>query len=112
VRPEGRPGPDRLGHARELDRAEFLDLDAAERQVVRAGADQDLARLGDLLEARREVDRLAGGEGRVASAGDDLARLEADARLELELADGVEDSQRGSDRALGVVLVRLRDAEG
>ena len=89
-----------------------LDLDAAEREPVRAGADQDLARLRGLLEAGGDVDGLAGGEGRVGVVGDDLARLDADPRLEAELVDGVEDRERRADRALGVVLVRRGNAEG
>ena len=79
---------------------------------MRGRADQDLARLGDLLEARGEVDGLTGGERRVARAGHDLAGLDADPRLELELVDRLEDRERGPHGALGVVLVRLRDAEG
>ena len=65
-----------------------------------------------LLQARRDVDGLAGGEGRVAVVGDDLAGLDADAGLELELVHRVEDRERRAHGALGVVLVRLRDPEG
>ena len=65
-----------------------------------------------LLQARRDVDGLAGGEGRVALVGDDLARLDADPGLEPEAVHRVEDRGGGADGALGVVLVRLRDAEG
>ena len=64
-----------------------------------------------LLEPRRDVDRLAGREGRVGLVGDDLARLDADPRLEPELVHRVEDRRGGADGALGVVLVRLRDPE-
>ena len=64
-----------------------------------------------LLEARGDVDRLAGREGRLGLVRDDLAGLDADARLQLELADGVEDREPGAHGALGVVLVRLRNAE-
>ena len=39
------PGPDRLGDASGLDRPLVLDLEAAERQPVGAGADQDRVRL-------------------------------------------------------------------
>ncbi len=97
--------------APDLDGADVVDLDAPERQPVHAGADQDLSRVGHLLEARGEIDRLAGGERGVAGAGDDLPRLDPDARLKLEVLDRVEDLQRGADGALGVVLVRRRDAE-
>ena len=56
--------------------------------------------------------RFAGRERGVAGAGDDLAGLDADPRLELELVDAVEDLERSADGALRVVLVRLRNAEG
>ena len=112
VRRERGPGPDRLLAAANVDRADVVDVDPPDREAVRGRADQDLARLGDLLQAGREVDRLAGGEGRVAGVGHDLAGLDADPRLELELVDRVEDPERSPHGALGVVLVRLRDAEG
>ncbi len=79
---------------------------------MRRRAHQDLPRLGVLLKARGEVDRLARCEGRVADVGDDLARLDADPGLELEVAHGLDDPERSPNGALGVVLVRLRDAEG
>ena len=41
----------------------------------------------------------------------DLARLDPDPRLQAEVADGVEDRERGPDGARGVVLVRPRDPE-
>ena len=63
------------------------------------------------LEARGEIDGLAGREGRVAVVGDDLAGLDADAGLEAELPDAVERRDRRADGALGVVLVRERHAE-
>ena len=69
-------------------------------------ADEDLARRRSLLEARGDIHGLARGEGRVGLVDDHLARLDADARLETELADVIEDPQPGPDRALGVVLVR------
>ncbi len=103
-----------IGSARplQLDRADVLDLDPPEREPVCGRTDQQLARLGGLLQPRGDVDGLAGGEGRVAVVRDDLARLDPDPRLELELVHAVQDGQRGADRALGVVLVRLRDPEG
>jgi hypothetical protein len=103
-----RPRPDGLGLAAELDRPHFLDFDATERQPVRPGADEDLARLGGLLEARRDVHGLAGGEGGVGGLGDHLAGLDADPRRQV---DRLQDSQRRLHGALRVVLVRLRHAE-
>ena len=80
-------------------------------RLKRGGADQDVAGLGRLLQPRGEVHRLAGREGRVARLGDDLARLDADPRLEPEIVDRAEDRERGAHRPLGVVLVRLRNPE-
>ena len=51
-------------------------------------------------------------EGRVDVLDDELARLDARCGLEAELAHRVEHRERGAHRALGVVLVRLRHAEG
>ena len=82
-----------------------------ERQPARKRADQDLARLGDLLEPRSDVDCLAGCERRVGLVRHDFPRFDPDPRLEAETVDGVEDRQRGADRALGVVLVRCRNPE-
>ena len=90
----------------------ILDLDTPDREPVRAGPEQDLARLGRLLEPRGDVDGLAGREGRLGVVDDDLAGLDADPRLEAELVDGVEDRDRCAHGSLGVVLVRLRDPEG
>ena len=42
---------------------------------------------------------------------DDLTGLDADPSLEPELGNRVDDRERSADRALGVVLVRLRDPE-
>ena len=79
---------------------------------MRARAEQQLAGLRNLLEPSGERDGLAGGERGVAVLGDDLTRLDADPRLQLELFHGVEDPEARAHRALGVVLVRLRDPEG
>ena len=106
------PGELRLGEALQVDRADLLGLDDAGRQPSGEGPDDDLAGRGGLLEPGGDVDRLAGGEGRVRLVGDDLARLDADPRLEPELVHRVENRGGGADRALGVVLVRLRDPEG
>ncbi len=79
---------------------------------MRARAEQQLARLGRLLEPRGQRDGLAGGERRLSVLGDDLAGLDADPRLELQLVDCLEDREPRANRALGVVLVGLRDPEG
>ena len=109
---DGPPGPQRLIEPLQLDRAELLDLDPPQREPVRARSEHELARLCRLLEARSQRHGLTGREGRLGIVGDDLARLDADARLEPELLDCIEDRKPRADSALGVVLVRLRDPEG
>ena len=106
--------PDRSGSATsaQLARAGGLELD---RGRARAGSAPGPTRISSgrrqLLEPRRDVDGLAGREGRLGVVGDDLAGLDADPRLEAEVPDRVQDRERGAQRALGVVLVRARDAE-
>jgi hypothetical protein len=58
------PGPDRLGTTLDLDGPLVLDLEAAEREPLRARADEDAVGRRGLLEARRDVHGLAGGERR------------------------------------------------
>ena len=92
-------------------------------EAVRRVSDQDLARLGRLLKARRDVDRVAGHETLVEPglAGDDLPGVDADPRRECH-ADGAQEvvvqaRQRDAhlrsraDRTERVVLVDLRDTE-
>ena len=81
--------------------------------------------LGVLLQACRDVDRVAADHQLPASsgvpAGDDLARVDADPEADLravpaldalrEGAEAVAHGERSPNGALGVVLVRLRDAE-
>ena len=109
--PSDAPGLHRL-EAAQLERPDGLRLDAARGEAKHGRADQDVARLGRLLQPRREVHRLAGRERRVARLGDDLAGLDADPRLEPEVVDGAQDRERSAHRPLRVVLVRLRDPEG
>ena len=82
-------------------------------QAARDRADQDLARAPPACWSRAATltaSRSTNVDSRLVD--DDLARLDADARLQAELVHLVEDRERRPDRALGVVLVRLRDAEG
>ena len=74
-------------------------------------SEHDLARLRRLLEARRRVDRETGGERRLGLIREDLARLDSDPDLEAELADALDDPERGADGALRVVLVGERNPE-
>ena len=112
VRTGGSPGPDLPVEAFQVDGADVLDLDPPESQAVRGRPDQELPRLGGLLESRRQRDCLTGGEGRLAVVRDDLPGLDPGPGLELELVDRVHDREPRAHGALGVVLVGLRDAEG
>src|SRR6185295_12028948 len=91
------------GKALEKPLAEGLRHDPA-RETTRSRAHEDLARLGGLLEACRDIERLAGCEGRVALVDDDLPCLDPDADGELAVPR-LDDRNRGTHRALGVVLV-------
>jgi hypothetical protein len=102
-----------------------LDLDPLACGEAKSGdraqgpfADQDRARIGLLLQARRDVDRIAGDEKIAAIArarGDDLAGVHADAQFErrsIRVArDRIAQAERRGERTLGVVAVRLRHAE-
>ena len=106
------PGGDGLDASPDVDRIDFLDLDAVERKAAGSGADQDLARRRRLLQPSGQVDGLAGCEGRVGGLHDHLAGFDADARLQLELLDAFQDPDAGAHRPLRVVLVGLCHAEG
>ena len=96
----------------ELEKTALLGVHDCQRQPARERADQDLPRLGGLLEACREVDSLARRERRVGFVSHDLPRFDADACLETETVDGVHDRYRSADGALRVVLMRGRNPEG
>ena len=87
-----------------------LGDDPVGRQPERGRADQDLAGLGDLLESRGDVERLARRERRVPVLDDDLARFDPDPHRQLAVSR-LDDPHRCPDGALGIVLVRDRDAE-
>ena len=105
------PGPNRILTSANVHWADLFDFDPAKSESVGRRAYEDLSRVSVLLKARREVDCLARCECRIARVGHDLARLDADPRLELEVVDRVDDPERCLHGALRVVLVRLRDAE-
>src|SRR5262249_57662881 len=107
---DGREGADRPAEAAQVERADVLGLDASVGEAVRRLADQDLARPGRLLQTGGHIDGLAGREGRVGLVDDDLARLDADARLDAGLLGALDDAERRADAALRLVLVRLRAA--
>ena len=114
---------DRLALALDLERPERLERRGVVDQATRERADDDLVRLGGLLELRGDADRLAGDQTlpRVRRRRDDLARLHADPDLEpdavllrellVERRDPDADVERGAGGSKRVVLVRDRDAE-
>ena len=100
----------RLGLSFQVERFDLLDL--RRRADERAGRrpDEHLARRSRLLEPCGHVHRVAGDE-RAALARQDLARVHADPRLQLELRQRVAHLRRGAQRTQRVVLVRDRHAE-
>ncbi|MCZ7587983.1 MAG: hypothetical protein M5U27_03805 [Gaiella sp.] len=74
-------------------------------QPLRVVSQEDLARAGGLLEPGRDVHRVARHE-RVSLAGDDRARVHADARIQAELLHDVAQLHRRPRRAQRVVLAR------
>ena len=83
---------------------------AAARELHGLRADVHLVRRRRLLEPRRDVHGVAGDET-LARARDDLAGVDADARLHAERRQRVAHLVRGSQRAQRVVLVQHRHAE-
>ena len=103
-------GRDRLGLALQLERLDRLDLDCVAGERERRRSDQHLARLGRLLQPRRDVDRVAGRQP-LLGAGHDLARHHADPPLQPELGQRVAHLDRRPQSAQRVVLVQHRHAE-
>ena len=111
---------DRLGAALEREDAEGLERHELAHQAPRRLADQHVAVVRLLLQARGDVQRIADA-GRVVVADDDLAGVDRDAQpdvaddralLARELAERVLDADRGAHGADGVVLGHARHAEG
>ena len=90
-------GRNRVGLALQGQRLDRLDQNGILGQLQRLLADQDLPRLGGLLEPRGDVDRVAGGEA-LRRAGDDLAGCHADASLETELRECLAHLDRSPQR--------------
>ena len=103
LRADHAPDVDARRKAFELPLAERLG-DDARREPRSRRPDQDLAGIGGLLQARGDVDRLPGGERRVAVLDHDLTGLDPDPDGKLAVAR-LDDRHRGADRALRVVLV-------
>jgi hypothetical protein len=103
-------GLHRLALALQLERLGRLRADLIADQPLRGRADQDLVRVGGLLQPRGDVYRVPGDQ-RLARAGDHLAGVHADADLQSEHADGLPHLDRGAYRPERVILVDLRQAE-
>ena len=110
--------------ALELQRLDGLDLHRIAHQAIGRVAEVDLVRRRGLLEPRRDVHGIAGGEllvRRRVIVGDDLAGVDAGAHRQLDavmrrelLVDGVQRRLHARGRAhgaQGVVLVLHRQAE-
>ncbi len=75
-------GLDGLGLPLERERLDGLDADGVADEQPRLGADEHLAGCRGLLEARGDVDGVAGDERLALAADDDFAGVDADPRLE------------------------------
>ena len=117
------PGPDWLGEALEMLRAEVGQLEQLAYEPPRPLADDDAAGLGDHLQAGREVGRLADHglllRGAVADqlTYHDRARGDADpgcqrfARRRFQVHQRIADREPGAHGTLRLVLVGPRPAE-
>lgn len=101
-------------HGRRLplqsQRLELLVPDRFSDQNVRSLAEQDLSLVRRLLQARGDVDGVAGDE-RLARAGDDLPGVDTDPNSETERSDSLSYLVRSPHGAQGIVLVGPRDPE-
>ena len=120
TRPQGREGTYRPGDALEVLCPEVLKLEEITEQPSRALGNDHHVRLGNPLQARREVRRLADDAALLRFprtdqvADDDQAGRDADTCLQgnarLQRGDCRDHFQPRPHRPLGVVLVRLRDS--
>ena len=124
ARPQHAPGRHRRGETLELARAELGEVEQAGDEPPRAGADHHGPGLGQRLQPGREVGRLAdrvalarptltaaGVANHHRAGGDADPGPERGAARRREPGDRPDELEPGADRALGVVLVRLRVAE-
>ena len=104
----------KCAHGRRLplqfERLDGVGVDRVADQRERVVSDEDLARGRRLLQARGDVDRVAGCKALVRSRHD-LASVDADPRLHAELRQGSAHLVGGADGSQRVVLVDVRDAE-
>ena len=103
-------GGDRLALALQLEQPGLADLDRSRDERERVRTDQHLARLGRLLQPRRDVHRVPGSKP-LLGAGQHLARVHADPALDPELRERIPHLHRRPARTQRVVLVRNRHAE-
>src|ERR1700738_3421097 len=120
---DGTPSALRFTETFDLNGTEETALEEVADELTRACVDQDRVRLGEVLQSSGYVrgfadDRLLlRGTGAQQIADDDETGSDADAAAErrsgvrLQRRDCGDDIEPGHDRALSVVLVRLRIAE-
>ena len=117
------PGVDFVAQALQPQRAEVAPLEEVADLPARVARHDDRIGTRDALQSRREIGRVTRDVERVRRdlsvqvADDDEAGRDSDAHLQPAIAehpqraDPVDRRERGVDRALGVVLVRLGKAE-
>ena len=96
----------RLGLALELERRQEVGANGVAHEAERAEPEQRLARCRRLLEPGSHVDGVPRDERLARASGHDLARVDADARLQPMLRDRTAHLIRRSNCSQCVVLVR------
>ena len=102
---------DGLGLPLQRERLDWLDPNGVADEEPRLGADERLPRRRGLLESRGNVDGVAGDERLALPADDDLARVDADPRLEPVRRNRRAHLGRGANCTQCVVLVGHRNPE-
>ena len=109
----------RLGRAFQRMRAAILGDEQARDLTLNAGGDQHRSRIGQRLDPRGDIGRVAEHlarcvdhhlPGRNADAGDELRTARAGV-LAVQFGERALDGQRGANRAFGIVLLRDRVSE-
>ena len=121
TRPQRRPGPRRFGDALEVLCPEVLQLKQITEKFSRGLGNDHHVRLGDALQARRQVRRLADDAALLSLprsdqvADHDQAGRNADTGLQgsirFERTDGIDQLQSRPHGPLRIILVSLRIAE-